>query len=66
MVELKEVNKHAAGLKINKKVEREDELQRKFSQLSEEDHVLKTYEANNKKVSFLLLFFVCVFLNEII
>jgi len=50
MVQLREVNKHDTGFKNNKKVEREDELQKKFSQLSEEDHVLKTYEANNKKV----------------
>lgn len=51
MVQLKEVNKPNPGMKSSKKVEREDELQRKFSHLSEEDHLLKTYEADKKKVN---------------
>jgi len=52
MVPLKEVEKPITGLKKIRKVEREEELQQKFSKLSEEEHVLKTYEANKKKVSF--------------
>ena len=51
MVQLREVKKPVSGLKNKKNVEREDELQRKFSQISEEEHVLKAYEANKKKVS---------------
>ena len=54
MVQLKQVNKPKSEIKLNKKLEREDELQKKFSQLSEEDHVLKAYEASKKKVNILL------------
>ena len=51
MVPLREVEKPITGIHRNKRVEREEELQKKFSQLSQEEHVLKNYEANKKKVS---------------
>ena len=52
MVHLKEVEKPTAGTKKLRKVDTEEELKRKFSKLAEEEHVLKSYEADKKKVSF--------------
>ena len=52
LVPLKEVEKPITGLQTMRKVEREEELKQKFSKLSEEEHVLKSYEADKKKVIF--------------
>ena len=55
MVPLKEVKKPITGLQKIRKVERAKELQQKFSKLSEEEHVLKSYEVDKKKVSVLFV-----------
>ena len=52
MVPLREVEKPIAGIKKMKKVERHEELQSKFSKLSEEERMLNTLDADKKKVIF--------------
>ena len=57
MVALKGVEKPISGLKQIKKVDRDSELQMKFSQLSKEEHVLKNYEASKNKVRHKTMFY---------
>uniref|UniRef100_H2YNK4 Ig-like domain-containing protein n=1 Tax=Ciona savignyi TaxID=51511 RepID=H2YNK4_CIOSA len=51
MVPLREVEKPIAGLKKVKRVERHEELQSKFSKLSEEERMVNTLQADMKKTS---------------
>jgi len=50
MVALREVEKPITGIRQLKKVERHEELQSKFTELSEEERMLNKLDAEKKKV----------------